>query len=109
VKRHPAIRKLAERNPRLHGVILLLFAGIFAYFGWRAASAIMGVIFFTMALFIGAVGTGYAVFGSACATMETRWEDSFDPNNVSWRQAIALAAFGFGTLALALGLYRLAR
>ena len=106
---HPAVKRFSERYPRTYGLIFFVAALILGRLGQRPGLGNTALVLFLLSVAFGLTGVAYLVLGPKCSRWNERFVESFDPNSVSWRQAMVLTAFGLGLVLIAIVLYRSAR
>jgi len=82
---------------------------IFAWLARGPSLAGYTLVLLLVSAVFGVTGISYLVLGPSCVRWDDKFEASFNPSKVSWRQALALTSFGLGLVALVVVLYRFAR
>lgn len=106
---HPTVRRFSARYPRTYGLLFSLAALILAWLARRPSLAGYALVLLLVAVAFGVTGTLYLLLGPRCSKWDEKFVTSFNPRRVTWRQALALTAFGLGLVAIAVVLYRFAR
>ena len=96
---HPLVKKICDRYPRTYGFFALLVAvGLFAL-GRNTKNNFVLIFASLLAPTFGFVGVLYLIFGTKCNEWDEKFKESFNPNNLSWRQALILIGIGLIWLA----------
>ena len=90
-------------HPRIYAAILLFVAALLAWWSVRLARGperqlVIPVGLCAASLLIGICGVLYLLFGSRCNDWEMYFVSTFNPDDVSWRQAALLVALVLAVL-----------
>ena len=100
---HPIVQQFVEKRPRTYGLLVLISASLLMvasryipdYRFW----------FFCLSVVVGVSGILYITLGSIFAKWMAARDATLNPNRLSLRQSLILAAISFAALAFCLVLY----